>query len=57
MEKVLQELFCLHFFGQPYHSNGTKIHLDAALSTIYLKECQNYAVIGFKRISIPNRAK
>ena len=57
MEKVLQELFCLHFFGQPYHSNGTKIHLDAALCTIYLKECQNYAVIGFKRISIPNRAK
>ena len=31
MEKVLQELFGVHFFGCPYHSNGTKIHLDAAL--------------------------
>ena len=31
MKKVLQELFWPHFFGRPYRSNGTKIHLDAAL--------------------------
>ena len=31
MEKVLQELFWAHFFVHQYHSNGTKIHLDAAL--------------------------
>ena len=31
MEKVLQELFWVHFFGCPYHSNSTKRHLDAAL--------------------------
>ena len=31
MEKVLQELFWAYFFGRPYRSNGTKIHLDAAL--------------------------
>ena len=30
-ENVLQELFWAHFFGHPYHRNGTKIHLDAAL--------------------------
>ena len=30
MEKVLQELFGVYFFGHPsYHSNGTKIHQDA----------------------------
>ena len=32
MGKVLQELFWAHFFGCPYRSNGTKIHLDAALT-------------------------
>ena len=31
MEKVLQELFWVHFFGCPYRSSGTKINLDAAL--------------------------
>ena len=31
MENVLQELFLAQFFGYPYHSNGTKIHLDAEL--------------------------
>ena len=32
MEKVLKELSgWLHYFGHPYRSNGTKIHLDAAL--------------------------
>ena len=33
MEKVLQEIFWVHFFGRPYHSNGTKIHLDVTLWT------------------------
>ena len=33
MEKVLQEFFWVHFFGCPYRSNGTKLHLDAALNT------------------------
>ena len=28
---MLQELFWAHFVGHPYRSNGTKIHLDAAL--------------------------
>ena len=28
---MLQELFWVHFFGHPYHSNATKIHLDVAL--------------------------
>ena len=37
MEKVSRELFWAHFFGRiffrrPYCLNGTKIHLDAALS-------------------------
>ena len=31
MEKLLQELFWTPFFGGPYHSNGTKIHVDVAL--------------------------
>ena len=31
MENVLQELFWAYFFGCPYRSNGTKIHLEAAL--------------------------
>ena len=31
MENVLQELFLAQFFGCPYRSNGTKIHLDVAL--------------------------
>ena len=35
MEKVLQELFWAHFFGRPYRSNGTKIHLDAALLAVF----------------------
>ena len=30
--KVLQELFWVHFFGCPYCSDSTKIHLDAALA-------------------------
>ena len=33
MEKVLQEHFWAHFFGRPYCSNGTKIHLDAAMDS------------------------
>ena len=33
MEKVLQETFWTHFFGHPYHWNGTKIPLDAKLWT------------------------
>ena len=37
MEKVLQEPFWLHFFGHPYRSNGTKIHLDATLQHIIFK--------------------
>ena len=32
MEEVLQELFWAHFYECLYRSNGTKIHLDAALS-------------------------
>ena len=32
MEKVLQELFWAHCFGRSYRSNGTKIHLDTALT-------------------------
>ena len=31
MEKVLQELVWVPFFGCPYHSNGTKLHLVVAL--------------------------
>ena len=31
MKKVLEEIFWVYFFGHPYHSNGTRIHLDAAL--------------------------
>ena len=31
MEKVLQELFWANFFGHPYRSNGTKIHLNATV--------------------------
>ena len=31
MEKVLQELIWEYLFGHPYHSNGTKKHLDTAL--------------------------
>ena len=34
MEKVLQELFWVHFFGRSHHSNSTKIHLDAALTVV-----------------------
>ena len=33
MENVLQELFGRIFFGRPHRSNGTKIHMDAALPT------------------------
>ena len=29
--KSVQELFWVHFFGYPYRSNGTKIHLDVVL--------------------------
>ena len=35
MEKVLQEHFWAHFFGRPYCSNGTKIHLDAAMDEVH----------------------
>ena len=31
MENELQELFWVHFFGCPHHSNGTKVHVDVAL--------------------------
>ena len=31
MEKALQELFWVHFFGRSYLSNGTIIRLDAGL--------------------------
>ena len=34
MAKVLQELFWAYFFERPYRSNGTKIHLDAAVHLI-----------------------
>ena len=34
MAKVLQELFWAYFFGRSYRSNGTKIHLDAAVHLI-----------------------
>ena len=45
MKKVLQELFWVHFFGHPYRSNGTKIHLDAALheDLVYLQIIYHYA--------------
>ena len=45
MKKVLQELFWVHFFGHPYSSNGTKIHLDAALheDLVYLQIIYHYA--------------
>ena len=33
MEKNVTRTFLGAFFGCMYHSNGTKIHLDAALST------------------------
>ena len=33
MEKVLTRSLWVHFFGCLYHSNGTKIQLDAALGT------------------------
>ena len=32
LEKVLQEIFWVDFFGRSYRSNGTKIHLDTALT-------------------------
>ena len=36
----------MNFFGRPYSSNGTKIHLDAALPVIvYLKH--NYSALLF----------
>ena len=31
MEKVLQELFWVQFFGWSYRSNSSKIHMDVAL--------------------------
>ena len=34
MEKVLQELFWVHFFGRPYRSKGTKTSLDAELGKV-----------------------
>ena len=36
MEKVLHKLFWAHFFGRPHRSNGTKIHLDAALYMVFI---------------------
>ena len=39
MERVLQELFGAHFFGRPYCSKGTKINLDAALTTYITGNC------------------
>ena len=32
MEKVLQELFWVPFFGRPYRSNSTRIHLGVTLA-------------------------
>ena len=32
IEKTLHKLLRARFFGHPYHSNSTKIHLDAALT-------------------------
>ena len=34
----------MHFFGHPYHSNGTKIHLDTALheDSVYLQIIYHY---------------
>ena len=32
--KNVARTFWAHFFGRPYHSNGTKIHLDAGLIVV-----------------------
>ena len=48
-EKVQQELFWVHFLGYPYHSNSTKIHLDAALM-MYVSldlECNRQNFLSF----------
>ena len=31
MEKILEKFVWAPFFGRPYRSNGTKIHMDATL--------------------------
>ena len=33
---MLQEFFRAHFFGLPFRSNGSKIHLDAPLSENFI---------------------
>ena len=48
-EKVQQELFWVRFLGYPYHSNSTKIHLDAALM-MYVSldlECNRQNFLSF----------
>ena len=50
MEKVLQELFWAHFFGQSYRSNGTKIYLDTALILAT-------GIISTLPVSIPDEEK
>ena len=42
MEKVLQELFWMQFFGCPYHSSSIKIYLDLALHMIKLKNLLHF---------------
>ena len=32
--KYIWKKYYKNFFGRPYRSNGTKIHMDAALSTV-----------------------
>ena len=45
MEKVLQERFWAHFFGHPYHSSGTKIHLDASLQVATRSTSQDMTTV------------
>ena len=45
-EKVLQELFCADFYGRPYRSYGTEIHLDAALTYSALISIWQLIIIG-----------
>ena len=58
MEKVLQEVFWACFFGRPHHSNGTKIHLDAALhitdlsSTLWVDTHKNNQQCNLQPLSI-----
>ena len=46
MEKRLQELCLAHFFGCPYCSNGTKIHLDVALHECFTETLSRSFISG-----------